>query len=330
MTIEDRWSFNGLKVIYLRSDYLEISMIPELGGVINSIRRVLDNMEILAQVRDPIPLSRLQGLYPAKNLLDIILIGGWYEILPNAGYFSSYEGADYGLHEESVYLPWKAMYDDFIDPNSVTLQVSLTKSPISLSKHITLQGGQLTIQENLVNTSDQDINIAWLHHPIFGGDLLDENTELLIDRCEFEVDKYLPNDKGTLKPGYKGIWPMCIDKQDRVVNLSKIPKRGEINSDDSIYIPNLPSGTFTIQNIPKKMKVVVNWDNKLFPVLWIWRAFGGGRSFPSYGSIYAMGVEMGTSYPSTGLAQQSEMGTLYRMKGNSEIKTTIEFKVEPL
>ena len=328
MAIEDRWAFNGMKVIYIRSDDLEVSIIPELGGVIWGIKQLKGNKEVLAKVRDPVPLSRLQGLYPVKNLLDIALIGGWYEVLPNAGYYSSYEGGEYGLHEESVYIPWKAMYDDFIDENSITLQVDLFKYPLTLTKRITLDGNKIIMHEQLRNRSEYDVDYAWLHHPTFGGNLIDEDAEFLIDDCEFEVDRYLPNDNTTLKAGYRGKWPYCLDKQGRTVDLSTFPRRGDVNCDDLLYIPKVSSGTFSIRNLKNDLQFTAKWDNNVFPTLWMWRAFGGSKSYPYYGNIYGVAVEISTSYPSTGLAQQKELGTISKIAGKSKVETTLEFLVE--
>jgi hypothetical protein len=330
MSIEDRWSFDGMKVIFLRSDDLEISIIPELGGVIWSIRQIEKNREILAKVKDPVPLSRLQGLYPVKNLLDVVLVGGWYEVLPNVGYYSNYQGGEYGLHEESVYVPWKAMYDSSLDESGITLQVDLFKYPLTLTKHISLDGNKIIMHEQLRNKSDYDLDYAWLHHPTFGGDLIDETAEILIDDCEFEVDKYLPSDNATLKTGYRGKWPFCLDKQEKKVDLSRFPKRGEENSDDLVYIPSVTSGNFSIKNERIDLQFTAKWDKSVFPTLWMWRAFGAGKSYPYYGNIYGVAVEISTSYPSTGLAQQKQMGTAKRITGNSKVETTLEFQVESL
>lgn len=328
MTIDDRWKFNDMRVVFLQSDKLRISIIPELGGVIWSIRHLDGYKEILAQTRDPRSLKEVQGFYPIKNLLDVVLIGGWYEVIPNVGYYSAHRGAEYGLHEETVYLPWKVMYDDSKDPDSVTMQVSLVKSPLELTKHIKLKGERMIIEERLTNKSEEEFEFAWLHHPTFGGDLLDENTELLLNDCEFEIDEYLPTENSSLKPGYSGKWPYGKNKNDQDVDLSKYPKRGETNNDDLIYIPKMPSGEFTIQNKRKGISVEAKWDKNVFPTLWIWRAMGGGKGYPWYGNIYATAVEISTSYPATGLSDQTRMKTNFSIAGRSDLETVLEFDVK--
>jgi hypothetical protein len=328
LTVDDRWKFNDMRVVFLRSDKLSISIIPELGGVIWSIRHLDGYKEILAQTRDPMPLNVIRGLYPVKNLLDIVLVGGWYEVIPNVGYYSAYGGGEYGLHEETVYLPWKVMYDDSVDTDSVTMQVSLVKSPLEITKRIRLKGERMILEERLTNKSEDVLEFAWLHHPTFGGDLLDENTELLLNDCEFEIDKYLPTENASLRPGYRGKWPHGKSKSGQDVDLSKYPRRGEINSDDLIYIPKMPSGEFTIQNKRKGISVEARWDKNIFPTLWIWRAMGGGKGYPWYGNIYATAVEISTSYPATGLADQSRMKTSSSIAGRGSLETVLEFDIK--
>ncbi|MCL5252714.1 MAG: aldose 1-epimerase [Candidatus Thermoplasmatota archaeon] len=328
MTIDGRWKYNDMQIVFLRSDDLQITIIPELGGVIWSIKHLRTDREFLSQVREPRPLSYYRDLYPTKNLLDICLIGGWYEVLPNVGYYSQYNGAEFGLHEETAYLPWKLEYDESANPDTISMKVQLTKYPLEIVKRIRLRDEHITIEEKLLNKSDEELKFAWLHHPTFGGDMLDDGTELIIEDCEFEIDSYLPTTNASLEPGYRGLWPHGKNKSKEDVDLSKYPGKGDTNCDDLIYIPKMKSGKFLIQNNRKKMTFSARWDKDIFPTLWIWRALGGGNGYPWYGSIYATAIEISTSYPATGLADQCRMGTASTISGRKELKTVFEFEAK--
>ena len=219
MTIDGRWKCNDMQIVFLRSDDLQITIIPELGGVIWSIKHLRTGIEFLAQVRDTRPLSYYRDLYPTKNLLDICLIGGWYEVLPNVGYYSQYNGAEFGLHEETAYLPWKLEYDESANPDTISMKVQLTKYPLEIVKRIRLRDEHITIEEKLLNKSDEELKFAWLHHPTFGGDMLDDGTELIIEDCEFEIDSYLPTTNASLEPGYRGLWPHGKNTSKEAVDL---------------------------------------------------------------------------------------------------------------
>lgn len=327
MGIDDRWSLNGMQVILLESDTLSLSIIPEHGGVINSLRHTPTNTELLAQVREPVRVERLREGLASDNLLDLMLIGGWYEVLPNAGYVSKAMGATFGLHDETPYLPWKVQFDTDRDPNSIMMRVSLHKYPLELGKRITLNDNEIVLDETVTNHSDVELPGSWLHHPMFGENMVDEFTLLDLPDCEFEVDKYLHPDYTHLMQGFRGKWPMAVDGNNRKVDLSRYPKRGALNCDDLVYVPRVSEGRFRIRNSRRKLTFEAEWDKDIFRSLWIWRSLGGGDSYPWFGRMHGTAVEITTSWPATGLSDQIQMGTAHYFGPRSKTKTTLRFRV---
>ncbi len=328
MAIDDRWKYNNMKVIFLTSEELSVAVIPELGGCMMSLKHLPSNTEMLASIREPRQIETYREGAPTDNLLDLTLIGGWYEVVPNAGYRSSYEGAEFGLHDETAYLSWKAEYDEDRDPDSILLMVRLNKFPLRLIRRMSLSGNRLVFDEKLINESHSKLPVGWLHHPMFGEEFIGEDTVLELPESEFEVDGYLPNSNNSLVPGLRGKWPFATDVKGRKTDLSRFPARGKMNSDDLVYVPKVSDGWFRLTNRRKKLAFSAKWDSTLFGSLWIWRPFGGGATYPWFGRIYGTAVEISTAWPATGLSEQVKLNNVRYIEPDEVISTKLEFTVD--
>ena len=323
--INDGWFVNGLRVVKVIRGELEVSVIPELGGLIWSIR--YGGFEMLYHHRVPEPIEHFrEGLMP-EDFYNVLFFGGWFEVIPNAGYASRYGGVSFGLHDEAPYLPWRVEYDEEVDEYSILMIAELRKYPLKLYRRIRLiNSNEVLIKERLINLSGQVLKFSWLHHPNFGGDLLSEHTVLELPKgTEVEVDKYLNGESSILEPGYRGLFPMVKSKSGGMVDLSRFPR--DINTNDLVYVPNVKGNWFKLINEDLGIRLEVNWDSSVFRSMWIWRPLGGGFNYPWFGRIYATAVEPTTSWPATGLAEQAKNGTAYEIQGNDQINTWIKFKI---
>jgi hypothetical protein len=323
--INDEWLINGLRAVKVIRNELEVTIIPELGGLIWSIK--YGDHELLHHHKDPEPIEHLrEGLTP-EDFYNIVFFGGWFEVIPNAGYASRYAGVQFGLHDESPYIPWKVEYDEEADEYSVLNVVSLRKYPLKVYRRVKLlNSNEVLIKERLVNLSRQNLKFSWLHHPNFGSDLLSEYTVLELPKgTEVEVDKYLSGGSSILEPGYRGVFPMVKSKGGELIDLSRFPR--DLNTNDPVYVPMVKEGWFRLINEKLGIRLEANWDVNVFRSMWLWRPLGGGFNYPWFGRIYATSVELTTSWPATGLAEQVKMGTAYEIQDNGEISTWIRFKI---
>lgn len=320
--IEDRWSFNGVKIIEVYNDMIYLQMAPELGGLIWTIYDKTKNVNILGKVRELKSLSYFDGLIKNKDFLDLSFVGGWYDIIPNPGYFNEFGGASYGLHEETPYLPWTAYYDKY-EGDKVSMNINLVKVPLSIQKEIRIEKTIITVTETVRNNSSEQIKFGWLHHPFFGEEVINGDTSLKLPPCNIEVDSNIEKNKSILKPNFTGEWPFCETLSGGYADLSKLPDKGKENIEDLVYLSNLERGEAIFQNNLKGFKYKVTWDPNVFKYLWLWRAFGGGSGYPWYGNIYGLGMELASGYPS-GISEQSKRGRVITLEGNKKIKTEIK------
>ena len=299
--------------------------------LISSIIYKPKNIEILAKVNEPTDISQIKGGFTAENLLDLMFIGGYYEVLPNAGYLTEINGAKFGLHDETPYIPWKLEYDEERDENSILLITTLRKVPLKIYKRISISDNIIKIDERVINQSKVPIPFSWLHHPAFGEGLIDEYARLEIPgKIAIEVDSSIPSENACLEPGYKGTWPYALSKNGEMVDLSRVPPKGIINCDDLVYVPEVEIGTFNIVNKQKGVQFTANWDKSIYRTLWVWFPFGGGNTYPWYGRMHCMAVEITTSYPASGLAEQVKLGRAKWIQPSGTIGSSIEYQINDI
>jgi len=312
--------------VFLENDFIQLTIQPIRGGLISSIKLKEKNFELLYQGARDYKLTDPEA-FPTSDPIHTAFRGGYFEVIPNAGYGNTFGGVYWSLHAETPYIPWEIEYDEERDPFSVLSIARLRRYPLILYRRISLDGLKIIIKERLVNLSNVSLYLSWLHHPIFGGDLLDENTELQLPEGEIQSDKYLGTEETELLPGAVGKWPYLPSRDGKLVNLSKYPRKGETNVNDLVYYPNIREPWFKLYNKKKRFGISARWDNKTFPTLWIWRPLGGGSKDPWYGMMYATSIEITSSWPATGLSSQVENNTALKISGKSTIETYVEYTI---
>ena len=310
--------------IEIANDTISLLILPQIGGLIYEINHIPTGTQLLYHhYKKPELLGDLSSVYKMDDFLNSIFTGGYFEVLPNAGYKSIYHGVTFGLHDETPYLPWEYS----ISNNAVILSRTLLKYPLKISKAIAIEKNVITINEKLENLSSEKLYFSWLHHPTFGGNFLDQNTILELPNCQIEVDKYLDSGFSQMRCGYRGEWPFSSDKNGEKIDISAYPPKNKLNFNDLIYVPEVKKGYFKLSNVVRDISIEAYWDSNIFRSLWIWRPFGGGSGYPWYGTIYATAIEMTTSYPATGLQDQVKRGTAMKIGGDEIINTEIKYKI---
>jgi len=311
--------------VELSNDDVSITLLPEFGGWITSIRDIGGGNELLSKFKEPASI-RSREAYPHNDPVHTDFPGGYFEVLPNAGYQNTFAGVSWALHAETPYIPWEIQYDEERDPLSVLSIVQLRRYPLKLYRRISLEGKKIMFREKVLNLSGQALKFSWLHHPTFGSDLLDENTFLEMPRGRIIADDRLNMKYAQALPGAEGVWP-DIPGREGMLNLSRYPPSGSINSNDLIYYPDISEARFRIFNERKRIGVEAEWDRSIFRSVWIWRPLGGGADDPWYGMFYGTAVELTTSWPVTGLSDQVKNGTAMQIEPHASLEAWINYSL---
>ncbi len=312
--------------VVLENEKLRLILHPNRGGLISSILLKQKNLEYLLQGSAVLNTPDITA-FPSGDPIHTSFRGGYFEVLPNAGYANNYSNVTWALHSETPYIPWEVQFDEQNNENSILCVARLRRYPMILHRRITLEGNKILMKEQVQNVSKVPLKFSWLHHPTFGGDLLDESTELNLPEGKIISDNYLGLEETETVPGAIGTWPLIKSKKGKPADLSRYPARGTTNTNDLIYFPDMNETWFRLYNHDKKFGIECEWDKNVFPTVWIWRCLGGGSKDPWYGRQYATSVEITSSWPVTGISKQVENGTALSLGGNESISTFLNYKL---
>ena len=99
---------------------------------------------------------------------------------------------------------------------------------------------------------------------------------------------------GVIERGGIFDWPMMTTRKGEVVDGSRIPPPESRGSDELCFI-DLEEGWYSLTDTQRKVGFALEWDLGMFPYLWFWQVFGGGRGYPWYGRCYNCALEPNAS-----------------------------------
>ena len=98
--------------------------------------------------------------------------GGWQLLVPNGGDGITERGATWGFHGEAAMVPWRVLSHD---DRTAELETNLFCTPCTWPARYPWEAPLSACREVVTNTSDQDVDFMWSHHPAFGAPFLDDS-----------------------------------------------------------------------------------------------------------------------------------------------------------
>ncbi len=105
--------------------------------------------------------------------------GGWQQLVPNAGPAREVGGVRQGYHGEAAIRPWQVLD---VGADRVVLSVELFTAPVRLTRSIRVSGESVFVDDEMVNLTDESLDVRWVQHPGFGAPFVDEHCAIA-DRC---------------------------------------------------------------------------------------------------------------------------------------------------
>lgn len=286
----DHAQYRGWELIRLRSNELEVDVVPSKGGDILQIRWLPLGADLLWT--SPWGLrERAAAGTPGDSYVKFMesYPGGWQTLFPNAGATREVGGVEQGFHGEACLAPWDAIEVEC----GIELRTRLVRSPFELCKRITLDGARVSVEESARNVGDAALDVMWSHHPAFGAALLGGNCRLETAARTFITDAHAPSD---LDPGHASPWPHAKGADGGDIDLRDVPDRGAGVARLG-YLTELARGWAALTNAGSGLRAELEWDTGIFPHAWLWLEANATEDFPVYKEWYTLAVEPASAFP---------------------------------
>ncbi len=281
--------WQGYRCLSLENAHLRVVVCPDKGCDVLELTHKPADTEILYQSPWGLGSSHDHHMAAPGGPFRDRFAGGWFLMLPNGPEPCSHKGAEFGHHGEASQLAWSvAVTDDRPERIEIVFRVRLRRMPLWVERRLSLERGddRLIITETIGNEGAEELDVLWGHHPCLGEPFLDADCRIhLPDGTEIGLDAPV-NDF-------------------RAIMAAK--------------------GCVTVSNPRLGLDFTLTWDEKLFPVMGLWRVWDAGDGYPNYRSRRILAVEPAVDFPSLGAAV--ERGTALRLKPGETRSTVLTAQI---
>lgn len=283
----------------MENECVRLVFWPGHGGDLIEFRHKATDIDVLwknPQVWPPRPAALSQPHAGRSEFYDGFH-GGWFTSLPNGFFPADYYGAPLGCHGELHSVPWTA---EIVETTSSVVRVRMTgrsiRTPWMLTREVELTAGEPVVRwrERLDNRSSQRLPVAWLHHPGFGGPLID-GAELVSPARALLTPPADRPELAQLQPGFRGRWPHAPEREGgRMRDCSRVPATGS-EIEHVIHLTDFSCGWGAVWNDRLRLGFGLRWDEQVFPYAWSWAAGRGNTGYPLWGSCHTITLQPSTS-----------------------------------
>jgi galactose mutarotase-like enzyme len=300
------------KTHVLRSALLEVTVAPEEGGRISSIRSLQSGVEFLAQPYQ----ARLVQEPSLAAKFEHGICAGIEECLPSVG--PSSEGTEGGAvpdHGDFWQMPWQVTHSD---SSSLACCATGFSRPLHFAKTATVRDNILTILYRVRNLGTLSVSFLYACHPLLA---IEPEDRVLLPPEVSTVSVDYSRDGRAGKPGDETPWPTTKNLQRLDVVLPKTA-----GSADMLYTQRLREGRCGLYRVGPQQGMKLHFDTARLPFLGIWLCYGGWPHPPQLPLQYAVALEP-TSAPANTLDKAQQAGMATDVLPGEDIEWTIRFEV---
>lgn len=310
---------------------LTVECDPGAGFVIASIRDEPTGAEALWTRTGFTPADFLRYLGPSGDAsvetFTDLFVGGWFEMFPTTGFPGTLEGpVGTGvslLHGEVMRLPWQVVghSESWLEARVTTL-----RAPFELTRRLSVEAGQLLIEEHVRNAADCRAPFTWGHHPCFSrSTFAGGRIELDVVTAEVPAPPFDElNDR--LSPGAAFDFPLAPTREGGWRDVSLVPA-GPDGRHEQVVL-GLRSGSLRISAPALGRCFSLEWDVKDLPWALVWQDYGApGMSF--WGTCDTFAVEP-SSAPGRSVDDAVAAGALRYLEPGETARLTLRAGWSPL
>lgn len=304
-----------------------ISVEGHAGVVLESAQvRVSVDLDRGAHIFEFVELtSGVNVLYEDPRGVANHVVGGWYELFPNAGPESLHPPVI--MHGDVKDLSWSmidAQPDD--DGGLIVAEVESAALPLRLRRSMRLAGSTLTLDYVVSHTSTDAVQFLWGQHITFGEPFLAESTRLSVSTDQLFARPEFDPAVATVAPGGDGSSLTELPRKggaDRV-DLSRFPSSP---ASEMLFADNLDTGWASLAS--RSVEVDLRWDTGAFPSLWVWFENVGTASDDPNERRVALAIEpQSSAVPSLDRAIRD--GSTHTLLPGDELRGTVSATIRPI
>jgi hypothetical protein len=262
--VDDRWTFDGLRVVTLENDVLRADILPELGAKVYRLIHKASDTDLLWHNPRVEPRRVDMGASYDDNFC-----GGWDELFPND--FAGPVGeTTYPDHGELWCQPWTYTIDADTAEARVHLRRPGSVTTTIVEKTIALRPGdrQLRFSHRITNVGRQPLDFLWKLHPALA---IDTGDRLDIPGAEGEV---VDPTFGLVREPRTFRWPVASTPVGDV-DFSVI--RPIDGTRDFLYVKQLSAGWSALRRMKRNVGFGLVFPREIFTSVWMFMTFGGWR-----------------------------------------------------
>lgn len=322
------WSYKGMRTLILENKSLRVSILLDKGSDIFELTYKPLDLDLIwhSPTGYRNPATYIQDVSSSADVFHDFYGGGWNDIFPNYGNPSTHRGANFVGHAESALLPWTCTEYGYQNGSGIAkLSVECVRYPIRAEKKISIHPEEpvLSISEDLINLSEQEVEISWAHHIAYGEPFIGPDLEIDIPAVTAKSNTF-DVQHSRLASRKEFHWPNALGLDGNIVDLSRIPRDQRVQEDFPIVAMKSPQ--YRLYNPKLDVGVQLNWNEQAFPVLWYW-LYWGVLDYPFYGRGRTLALEPTTSTTGNGLADDVREGSSKLLRQNSQLHADLSLKV---
>ena len=290
---------DGLDLVAIENDRVRLVIWPDHGADVVEFRDKRSGIDVLwknPMVQPPRP-GPLGQPHAGRSEFYDVFHGGWFVSLPNGFFPADYLGAPLGCHGELLGVPWTA---EVVEESAGRVRLRLAgrgvRTPWQMERELELAAGEPFVRwrERLTNRCDRRLPVAWLHHPGFGGPILEGAGLVTTARTVMTPPSDRP-ELAQLRASHRGPWPHVPEEPGGALrDCSRVPPSGS-PIEHVVHLTDFPQGWGAVWNPALGLGFGLRWDERVFPFAWSWAAGRGHEAYPIWGTCHTVTLQPSTS-----------------------------------
>ncbi|MBX5480891.1 MAG: hypothetical protein IRZ16_03425 [Myxococcaceae bacterium] len=298
-------ALEGFRRLWVRSDALEVAVLPELGGKLQTLRLLGDDHNVLLE---PPELPYLRPFAGAP--FDAFDTSGWDECFPTIT-ACEHQGSRHSDHGELWSAPWMLGPHS---PDRLTLHAVVKDRPWSFTRTLEVRGPTLTVSYELTSRADVPQDVLWSAHPLLTvseGSRIELPEEVRTARVESAHPDRFGGHGATIA------WP--VHEGEALDRLQGIGRR----TADKLFVGPLDEGRCAFHDEASGVTITFRFDPAVLPYVGLWICEGGWPSHPGRRRHHTVALEPCTA-PMDSLAEAAAQGHAWRLQPHETRRWTLE------